>query len=185
MKLSTILTTLILIAQGYLLMGQKLVKHKIDPGITVSIGEDFSMMAENEVRSKYLSARAPLAAFSKNMSDVDFTINSNKTPWLDGDIELAARFYKTNIVNLFDTVLFRKEEVVMINENEFAVFEFVSTIYGDSESLQFRKNKNRYNYMAYTIRNGQLLVFNFNCPSVQEPKMSNLAAEIMATVRLK
>jgi hypothetical protein len=70
---------------GFLLMGllvllafhvpPKLVKTKVTDDITVMLPRDFRPMDELDFSQRYPSVRKPIAAYSNENRDVDFSVN--------------------------------------------------------------------------------------------------------------
>ena len=163
----------------------RLVKTKIGKSITVSLPEDFELMSQSEIRSRFVSAREPLAIYSDETRNVDFTVNIAYSKWNPEDLELMQSFYKSNIMGLYDAVRFIQEDIREINGRRFAVFEFVSSVKGQSDSPGFSNGIGRYTYIQYTIINGKTVLFNLSCPAHLKDIWGPVAKEIMGSVRIK
>ncbi len=163
----------------------KLVKTKIGKNITVSLPDDFMLMSQSEIRQRYVSAREPLAIYSDETGNVAFTVNVAYSRWNPDDLELMKNFYKSNIMGLYDEVHFIQEDVKEINGRLFAVFEFVSSVKGQSDSPISSNAIGRYTYIQYTIVNGKTVLFNLSCPTHLRNKWGPLAGEIMGSVNIK
>ncbi len=163
----------------------KLVKTKIGKSITISLPDDFMLMSQSEIRSRFVSAREPLAIYSDGTGNVDFTINVAYSRWNPDDLELMQSFYKSTIMGLYDQVHFIKEDVEEINGRRFAVFEFISSV-GEQSDIPFNSNTiGRYTYIQYAIVNGKTVLFNLTCPTPLRKKWGPLAKEIMGSVTIK
>ena len=84
----------------------KLVKTKITPNITASIPKGWLPMGELDFLERYPSVRAPLAAYTNVDRTADFSVNTSATQWPDADLELAQKFFKASLMNMFDKVTF-------------------------------------------------------------------------------
>lgn len=163
----------------------KLKKTTIDKEITLSVPTDFITMAEQDVNTKFVSNRKPLAVYTNFDRTIDVSINLNPTSWRDGHIGLAKDFYYNTILSLYDKVDFTLNEVRNIEGRDYAVFEFVSTIKGEDESITRKANVVNYTYIQYTIKDGHTYVFSFSCPIYLKEKWKKTAGKIMASVILK
>ena len=64
---------------------------------------------------RYPSVRAPLAAYTDEDRLVDFSVNISATQWPDTDLELAQKFFKAGVVNMFDRVEMIKEGIYEVH----------------------------------------------------------------------
>lgn len=178
-------TFLILTWFLFAFQSMKLVKTKIGKSITVSLPDDFMLMSQSEIRSKYVSAREPMALYSDESRNVDFTVNVAYSQWDANDLELMKSFYKSNIMGLYDEVHFLQEDIREINGRRFAVFEFVSSVKGESDSPLNSNAIGRYTYIQYTIVNNKTVLFNLSCPTHLRDIWGPLARQIMNSVTVK
>ena len=162
----------------------KLKKTKMVEGITALIPVNFLPMSDQDLASKYPSYKKPLSMFSDENRYVDFGVNATTTRWKPRDMEILKDFYRSSISNLYDSVQFMKTEVSPVNGRNHATFEFVSTINGKENEMGITPTVSKYNYLLYTVVNGKLYVFNFNCPARYKEKWQQTATEIMASVKL-
>ncbi|MFC2124960.1 hypothetical protein ACFLU5_09130 [Bacteroidota bacterium] len=163
----------------------KLVKTKIDDRIIVYLPEEFFTVPEMEIASKYISYRDPLAVFTDMSTRVDFAVNNSMTRWRLSDIELMKSFYKANIPTLYDKLEFIREDIETINNRQFVVFEFISTLLPNENSIRNNPPEIKYNYIQYTIVKGETLLFNFNAPASLKDKWEGTASEIMHSITIK
>jgi hypothetical protein len=82
----------------------KLMKVKVNDAITVSVPKDWLPMQDEDIAQRYPSVRAPLLAYTNQERVADFSVNVSATQWPDDDIELAKKFFKAGLVNVFDRV---------------------------------------------------------------------------------
>src|SRR5882672_3637782 len=80
----------------------KFVKTKVADGITVSLPETMFPMTPDDIAQRFPSVRAPLGCFTDPERLVDFSVNISATTWPDGDVELAQKFFKSGLYNLYD-----------------------------------------------------------------------------------
>ena len=93
----------------------KLVKVKVSDDITVSIPKDWKPMDGLDFTERYPSVRAPLAAYTNEDRNVDFSVNISATRWPDANLEIAGKFFKSSLTNTFDRVTIIDEGVREVN----------------------------------------------------------------------
>lgn len=163
----------------------QLVKTKINDQITVSIPVDFFIVPEEELVSKSISYRNPIAVYTDISTKIDFVVNNSIAKWRPSDIELMQSFYKTNISALYDKVEFITEKIEVINKRNYIVFEFISTILPNENTIRTEAPVVRYNYLQYVIVKGEIFLFNFSSPVSVKDQWKNLAYEMMHTIKIK
>lgn len=164
---------------------EKLIKTKITDGITISLPAKLIPMTEEDIVSRYPSVRAPLGAFTNADRDADFSVKISATQWPDTDIELAAKFFKAGIHNLYDRVDFISEGIQTINKKKFIYYEFESRVNGNKLKEGERAAIFRYSYVQYYIESGRTLVFAFNCPKDHKEEWQETARAMMKTIKVK
>ena len=162
----------------------KLVKVKVSDAITVSIPKGWNAMDALDFTQRYPSVRAPLAGYTNEERTIDFSVNVSATQWPDTDLELAQKFFKAGVLNMFDRVEMIKEGIYEVNKKKFIFFEFDSRINGrQQEGLQ--DPVLRYTYIQYLIEPGKALVFSFNCPRRQKEEWQETARLMMKSIKVK
>lgn len=141
-------------------------------------------MSEGERLDKFVSSRTPIAVYTSEDRTVDFGINTNIMPWVDGDEEKLRSFYKGTYETLFDEVEYFQDTVKEINGKKFIVFEFVSSL-EEENAFSGTKNARYYSYIQYTSYNNQILLFNFGCKPRQLNEWQSVAGEMMESVKVK
>ena len=117
----------------------KLVKTKIADGMVVSLPKTFRPMDDLDFVQRYPSVRQPIAAFTNEEREVDFSVNLSATQWPDANQELAQKFFKAGIYNLFDEVDMIEEGMKEIYGKEYIYFEFESRIKGDWRDMALQE----------------------------------------------
>ena len=82
----------------------KWVKTHLADGVTVSVPDLLTPMTPEDMAQRFPSVRAPLGAFTNADRLADFSVNISATNWPDGDVELARKFFKASLSNLYDRV---------------------------------------------------------------------------------
>jgi hypothetical protein len=175
----------IAILLGFGFTTHKLVKTKVTDNITVSIPVEFYPMTEEDIVQRYPSVRQPLGAYTDQDRIVDFSANISATQWPDANLEMASRFFKAGMQNLYDRVEFIDEGIKGIKKKQYIYFEFESRINGDRYELGSKEPILKYTYIQYLVEPGRTLVFTFNCPRSQREVWQETAHEIMESIRVK
>lgn len=163
----------------------KLVKTKIGEGIVISLPPDLQPMTPDDIILRYPSVRAPLAAYTDVNRTLDFSMNISATQWPDADLEIAKKFFKASITNLYDRVDIIEEGIHTIHKKKYIFFEFESRVNGNKMALGEQQPVFRYTYIQYLIEPGRTLVISFNCPkAMREDWQANVRA-MMKTVKVK
>ncbi len=165
-----LLVVLILISFAMLSMDSpKLAKRKIYDGVSVLMPEDFVVMSDNDIASKYPSTKKPLAVFMSSDTKADFSMNNTKAKFSGQDAKMLREIYRATIMETYDTSTvgendpfksdrvkksfkFLSEGIKTINKKEYAYFEYTS---------EFGSVK-KYNYIMYAAHKKHVLIFNFS-----------------------
>ena len=162
-----------------------LVKTKVTDKITVSLPAGFHAMTPEDITQRMPSVRAPLGAYTNQDRVVDFSVNVSATQWPDGNQEIAAKFFKASLHNLYDRVEMIDEGMHKVHKKNYIYFEFESRtnasqrVEGGSEPIL------KYTYIQYLVEPGRTLVFSFNCPRNQREDWQETARAVMKTVKVK
>jgi hypothetical protein len=179
-KLLILLCALMLVAAS-----NKLVKTKVNDEITVSLPTDFFAMTPEDIAQRLPSVRAPLGAYTNQDRVVDFSVNISATQWPDANQEIAGKFFKSALYNLYDKVDMISEGVLEVHKKKFIYFEFESRtnanrrVEGGSEPLL------KYTRIHYFVEEGRTLVFSFSCPRPMREEWQEVSGDIMKSIRIK
>lgn len=163
----------------------KLVKIKVADGITVSIPKDWRPMDGLDFSERYPSVRAPLAAYTNEERNADFSVNISATRWPDSNLEIAREFFKSSIANMVDRIEMLDEGIREIGGKKFIYFEFESRINGSKDQLGNSDPILKYTYLQYLIEPGRTLVFSFNCSRRERPAWQSSADAMMKGISVK
>ena len=166
----------------------KLKKTQVSEGITVSLPEAFALVGEQEMMSKYVSYRKPIALYTDQSKQVDFSVNMSVNQWQHFDLPLVKDFYKASLSTLYTDIQWYKEEIQEIREVPFAVFEYVGTVAETEEENSIRQAKKPmqvYTYIAYGLINGKVVVFSLTAPANQRQQWAPVAEAMVESIRLK
>lgn len=159
------------------------VKTRLADGVTVSVPDLMAPMTPEDMAQRFPSVRAPLGAFTNADRLADFSINISATNWPDGNVEMAQKFFKASLQNLYDRVDMIGEGVQSIHKKKFIYFEFESRISGERrQGLQDPVLK--YTYIQYLVQKDRTLVFTFSCPKDLQQEWQPLAREMMKKIRV-
>ena len=163
----------------------KLVKVKVSDDITVSVPKDWRPMDDLDFSERYPSVRAPLAAFTNEDRTIDFSVNISATRWPDANMEIASKFFKASLTNMFDRVTMVNEGIREVNGNSFIFFEFESRIHGNKNQLGNADPILSYNHVQYLVQPQRTLVFSFHCSRRDRQAWEKAAETMMNSIRVK
>lgn len=164
---------------------EKLVKTKMTDEITALVPKNFRSMDDIDFSQRYPSVRKPLAAYTNEAREVDFSVNISATQWPDGDIEIAKEFFKSGVLNMFDGVDMIDEGIYTLRGKQFVFFEFETRVKGDRNKVELRDPVLGYTYIQYLIEPGRTLVFSFNCPRRMREEWQETAHKMMKSIKIK
>jgi hypothetical protein len=163
----------------------RLVKTKVTDGITVSIPAGFYPMTAEDITQRMPSVRAPLGAYTNQDRVVDLSINISATQWPDGDKDVASKFFKTALYNLYDKVDMIDEGRHVIHRKEYIFFEFESRTHAARRLDAATEPTLKYTYIQYLVEPNRTLVFTFSCPRNLKEDWQETARAVMKSVRVK
>jgi hypothetical protein len=176
---------ILLLALAMVSSTTKLIKTKINDEITVSLPSDFFAMTPEDIAQRLPSVRAPLGAYTNMDRVVDFSVNISATQWPDGDAEIASKFFKSGLYNLYDKLDMISEGVQEIHKKKFITFEFESRINSNKRVEGGSEPLLKYTRIQYLVEPGRTLVFTFSCPRAMRQDWEETSGEIMKSVRVK
>lgn len=162
----------------------KYVKTKVNDAISISLPKDFILMSQTDLNSKYVSSKAPIAAYTDFSRTVDLGVNVAYSRWNQEDLEILKSFYKSTIMGLYDEVQFITEEVQEINGRDYAVFEFLASVSDDEGTTINRSSISKFVRIHYTIVKSKTVLLNFSCPGRQKDTWAPVAKEILESVKI-
>lgn len=178
--------TLILLSVFVLVAaGSKLVKTKINDEITVSLPSDFLAMTPEDIAQRLPSVRAPLGAYTNQDRVVDFSVNISATQWPDANQEIAAKFFKSALYNLYDKVDIISEGIREVHKKKYIYFEFESRTNANRRVEGGTEPILKYTRIQYLVEEGRTLVFSFSCPRTMRQDWEQISDEIMKSIRVK
>lgn len=163
----------------------KLVKTKVNDRITVSLPSELYPMTDEDIAQRFPSVRQPLGAYTNPDRVVDFAVTISATQWPDTNLEMAKRFFKAGINNLYDRVEFKKEGIVTIHKREFIFFEFESRLNGNRAEVGNLEPILKYTYICYLVEKNRTTVFTFSCPKGLMGDWQETAQKMMESIRVK
>ncbi len=142
-------------------------------------------MTPEDIIQRYPSVRAPIAAFTNGNRTSDFSVNTSATQWPDENTELAQKFFKAGITNLYDRVDFIDQGIHIVNKKKFIFFEFESRVNGNRMKEGEQSAVFRYTYIQYMVEKDKALVFSFNCPRDQRSEWQPTVRAMMKSIKVK
>lgn len=166
------------------LQQSKFVKTKVSDGISLLLPEDFMPVSQEDLARKYLSAKPPVALYTDYSRVVDFGVNVAYSKWNEEDLGIMQNFYKSNIMGLYNEVQFMNESIENIEGRDFAVFEYICSVYDEEETTINQGTISKYVRIQYAIVNNKTILFNFSCPASQKDKWAPISKEILKSVKI-
>jgi len=163
----------------------KLVKTKVANDIVVLVPKNFRPMDDLDFSQRYPSVRKPIAAFTNEAREVDFSVNISATQWPDSDVEMARKFFKAGVLNMFDGLDMIEEGIHEVKGKQFIYFEFESRVKGDRLKQELRDPVLNYTYIQYRVESGRTLVFSFNCPRRIREEWQSTARKMMKGIKMR
>lgn len=163
----------------------KLVKVKISNEITVMLPEDFVPMGDLDFSQRYPSVRKPIGAYTNPEHEIDFSVNISATSWPDTNLEMAQKFFKSGVMNMFDRVEIISEGIREVNGKKLIYLEFESRVKGDQSTLGNSEAVLKYSYLQYWVEPSKTLVFSFNCPARLKSDWQETADKMMKGIKIK
>lgn len=163
----------------------RLVKTKVSDGITVSIPQGFFPMTPEDITQRMPSVRAPLGAYTNEDRVVDFSINVSATQWPDANKEVAAKFFKSALHNLYDKVDMIDEGVLQVHRKEYIFFEFQSRSNAARRMEGASEPTLKYTYIQYLVEPDRTLVFSFSCPRRLMEDWQGTAHAVMKSIKVR
>lgn len=169
----------------------KLSKRKIYDGVTILMPEDFVVMSDNDIASRYPSTKKPLAVFMSSDTKADFNMNNTKAKFAGQDAVMLHEIYKATIMETYDTSTvdgedpfksdrvkksfkFLSDGVRTINKKQYAYFEYTSEFGGIK----------KYNYIMFAPHKKHILIFNFTCDLRMMNIYQPIATAMMNSVKV-
>lgn len=164
---------------------ERLVRIKISDEMSVMLPKSFRPMDDLDLNERFPSVRKPLAAYTDEDRLIAFSVNISATQWPDNDLEIAQKFFKASLMNMFDRVDMVNEGISEVNKKDFVFFEFESRVNGKSMSLEQQAPVLEYTYIKYLVEPNRTLVFSFSCPRKMRPDWEVTARAIMSSIKVK
>jgi hypothetical protein len=194
-----ILFCFLIFGKNYKIFAQKapkLVKTKVSEKIQVKLPDDFIVMSPDMYAKKYGAYRSPIGIYTNKVTqDADFGVNEavnrsllahSNAEWEEKDMLMLKDIYKGSIKAMHDQVEFLQDKINIIQKRKFITLEFVASVKDEEGKISMRsKEKKQYSYIQYTVEQGKILIFNFNCPANRRNLYQPVAQEIMQSIKIK
>lgn len=164
--------------------GPKLKPVKITKTITVSLPQEFRVMPDDAIATKYPSHRKPLGAFTSPNGQVDFITSERPITFKKEDTKMLKDFYKSSITNSFSEVTFIRDEIKTINKQDYILFEFTSLLRDEERKTNKLAPIRKYTIVQYTIVGDKLVTFTFTSPLDLKLSWEETARKIMQSIKI-
>ncbi len=163
----------------------KLRQTRLSSDVSVGVPVVFREMNEDEIASKYRTVQRSLGLYTEQRGSADFGVTIKEiddTKWTENDLPMLENFYKANVMENYSQLRFLQQGRRVVNGKEVIFLEFVGQI--SSENAYGNAITGRYHFMQYAILEGNIVVFNFNCPFRLRKKWQQTAQAIMDSIKL-
>ena len=182
MKYYFIFSTLLVLLAGF--VAPRFKSINITKEISVSLPQDFAIMPDDAIATKYPSPRKPLAAYTSPNRQVDFILTERPSMFHKDDLKMVKEFYKSSISSKYSDIKFIREEIKKIKKQDYVIFEFTSTVRDEDRKTNRLAPIRRYTIVQYTIFNEKLLIFTLNVPLDLKAAWEKPAIKIMESIKL-
>ncbi len=164
--------------------GKKMVKIKLDKNVTIYLPDDFIVMSDDDIAKRYPAYRKPIAMYTNPDGKVDFGYNvTNSSAW-GNDITLLKKFYRSTVMSMYSKVEFIQDTIIKRKKRDYIVFEYTSEVEEKQNTTQPIPPIKNYTYISYTLQQGEVYVFNFNCPYRLKDQWRYTADDIIKSVKV-
>jgi hypothetical protein len=134
--------------------------------------------------------------FTSPNGKIDFGINEtvnrsllavSNSDFKEEDLKVLKDIYKGSIKGMHAEVTFLQDEIVTINGRQFIALQFVGVVRDDEDKVAKMKSGElkQYSCIYYTVKDGNILIFNFTCPDFFRKQYKSVAEQIMQTILIK
>ncbi|MDX2188927.1 MAG: hypothetical protein SFY32_03615 [Bacteroidota bacterium] len=163
------------------------ISKKTEPikGIMLSLPPSFVTMTDDEIASKFPTYKKPLAMFVSQDKTADFGINVAVNRWQNKNLIVLRDMYKSTISSIFSEIDYKIEgDIVKINNREFILFEFTSKYTDENNKSESTIALKNYSYIAYTLYNQKILIFNFTSTYGESGKWAAVANSLIKSIEI-
>ncbi|MFN0048348.1 MAG: hypothetical protein ACKVOU_04420 [Cytophagales bacterium] len=163
----------------------QLKKNEPQKGLELSLPATFTLMSDDDLAQKYPSYKKPIAMYESEDRNAEMGVNAAVNKWKNYNLGVIKDVYKSTISTIFTEVNFIQDgNIVDINDRKYVIFEFTSAIIDDKRVDNNPVSTRRYNYLAYTIYQKKILVFNFNSTFGSKSEWMPMAVQIMKSIKI-
>lgn len=158
--------------------GQKNMERKIslfENQLEFSIPDELNTMSESVWTLKYHDLPRPEFVVTDKNGEVNLLISLTKQPAAEKQLGAYKDFRIAEMKKRRADVTIMEDGTKEINGKKFSFFTFLTQA----------SDQKIFNIYYFTILNGRVLCFTFNCPEKRKPEWSKKADAIMETVQVK
>lgn len=183
-KISSIILSIIICIFIIAARGKKMHKVKLDKNVSISLPSDFIAMTDDDIAKRYPAYRKPIAMYTSPDGKADFGYNvTNSSAW-GNDLYLLKKFYKSTVLSMYSKVEFIQDTIIRRKKRDYIVFEYISEVEEKQNTTQPIPPIKNYTYISYTLQQGEVYVFNFNCPYRLKDQWRYTAKDIINSAKV-
>lgn len=184
-NLKLIRATLVCICLAWLTAASKPKKTILYKGIYATLPSDFTVMSDDDIAQKYPTYKKPLAMYTHKSNEADFGVNHTANRWVNKNLEVLRDMYKSTISSVFaDVEWFNEGEIREINGRKYVLFEFISELRDERRPNEIATVAKKYTYIAYTVHDNRVLIFNFNGTASQKHVWTPVAESVINSLEI-
>ena len=130
-------------------------------------------MTEDNWVIKYHQAKRPAVVLTDENAEVNLMIDTTMQPAGEDNLEEYKNFRKENLRKTRTDVEFLQDSVVTVNGKKMAYIKFMS------QAIDTKI----FNYYFFTVANGRIVFFGFNCMEKLKDEWEKIADAMMASVK--
>jgi len=150
-------------------------KSLLDDKVELLVPQDFEIMSEEMMKTKYPSERRPTLVYTNESGGINVALNLTQNPADQGILSLYKDNFVQSFKNAYPSAEWKDSGMKEINGKQVGYLELVTPAL-DTEI---------YNLMFFTNLDGKLLLCTFNCTKKSMEEWTPTAKEIMNSLKIK
>ena len=147
----------------------------LDDKVEVLVPSELTKMGDQVWTLKYHDLPKPVLALSDENGEINLLGDLTKQPATEAQLASYKDFRKANLKKSHPEAKVLEDSIKTINGKKVGYIKFISTA----------SDQNIFNYYFFTIENGKILFFTFNCIENKRSTWEKAADEMVASLKIK
>jgi hypothetical protein len=147
----------------------------LDDKVEILVPSELTKMSDQVWTLKYRDMPRPVLALSDENGEVNLLGDLTKQPATEAQLASYKDFRKANLKKSHPEARLLGDSIKTVNGKKVGYIKFISAA----------SDQNIFNYYFFTIENGQILFFTFNCIEKMQSSWEKAADEIVASLKVK